>query len=1186
MSTQLLKFELHLYLKQPFIQFSLLLFFLAGLTIYDRVGYNASEFADSQYMLSQVISFVNLILPIFLLMFSSFVQMRDKSYQVTEMLFVTGSSSSKLLLHRFAGLALTGLVIIFTFSTAMWLRSVFPIFLEANIVAQSLLNYWCITVFFSIPTVLFFAAILTYSSWHLPQSLSLLSLGTLIYVSYFIISILFGSPLMGGNLPTDPMIRNLSAMIDPFAIISFFELTDSWSINSQNYEAISLTGSLLLNRVFWLIITAAILFAMARMQTPFLPTKLKKKPSKSANSEAEFTTKKYLNFSSFETIAPNIHTLKSLIKLIRFELSTLTQSIYFLGLLVIWGAVLLADLCQLSQGTGFTAGVYPTTANALDRFQHEFLPRFSLFVIVFYCAEIMWREQQYKVAQLVSALPVDKSMIIVSKLIALSIIPTLLTLSAVFVSFGYQLFNGSVPIELSVYIGVAYFSVIPLILKSAICIFIHLLSPSKYVGLVLSFLLLLLLGTNMNANLGLEHPLWRVADAPKVIFSDINNFSLANDAYSMFILYWSSIIGLCGLILIKLSQAELQLGLFRKLRHVIRNTTKVQSLSILLCLSIAVVSGSLIFYRTNVEANYLTKEQQLKWRIDYEKRFKQYQNLIQPALIKINTKVEIIPDKRIYEIKGTYTYKNKSSIEINKLIVYMEPHLSMSNLVLPNASLVDESKLHGTYVYQLADSLMPGEQLDLMFTVFEKQSGFKKTNHKNKVVKNGTFIFASDLLPKLGYLDNIEVTVNKYREKYKLIPYIDRKGLNEETVSVEFVDFETVITTKKNQIALAPGELVSEWKDDSNSYYHYKTTSPIRNNIAYLSGEYQLREEVINGVKIQLFYHEHHSYNLDLMMTAIKQSFEIFEKSYGPYPHNVFRQVETPNFTELTGYSLPTMTLMSETGGFTDVVDISLAYNDVYRRTIHEMSHQWWANQMAPNQNSVGGMLLVESFAKYSELIVMEKYLGKDAMLSLVDYEIARYFEGQSKERDQEKSLSEMENHQNYLTYSKGTFVMNSLRTIIGDVAIKRVLSNLINSYSFGRKSLTADSFLSAIYRLAPSKKATLHELFEQISFFITKSKSAKVKKRNDGDWELNLTLDIEKWQKNTADDAIKSNFIQNTSVTLIYADNKKTKTIPITLKSGVNQFKLIVNQSPDFIIIDPERTILAKDLHKKLLVE
>ena len=66
---------------------------------------------------------------------------------------------------------------------------------------------------------------------------------------------------------------------------------------------------------------------------------------------------------------------------------------------------------------------------------------------------------------------------------------------------------------------------------------------------------------------------------------------------------------------------------------------------------------------------------------------------------------------------------------------------------------------------------------------------------------------------------------------------------------------------------------------------------PIHNLFAFVSGRYQVMQEIWNGIKFEIFYHPKHSYN-PTMMDGMKKSIEYYSDLYGPYPYKQCRIIE------------------------------------------------------------------------------------------------------------------------------------------------------------------------------------------------------------------------------------------------------------------------------------------------------
>src|SRR5690606_33407747 len=92
----------------------------------------------------------------------------------------------------------------------------------------------------------------------------------------------------------------------------------------------------------------------------------------------------------------------------------------------------------------------------------------------------------------------------------------------------------------------------------------------------------------------------------------------------------------------------------------------------------------------------------------------------------------------------------------------------------------------------------------------------------------------------------------------------------------DWMDFEAVVSTSPDQIALAPGRLVREWEEGGRRYFHYRMETPILNFYAFLSARYAVAETERDGILLQVFYDPQHAYNVDRMMETMGDSIAYF----------------------------------------------------------------------------------------------------------------------------------------------------------------------------------------------------------------------------------------------------------------------------------------------------------------------
>ncbi|MBK8652617.1 MAG: hypothetical protein IPN20_01495 [Haliscomenobacter sp.] len=67
----------------------------------------------------------------------------------------------------------------------------------------------------------------------------------------------------------------------------------------------------------------------------------------------------------------------------------------------------------------------------------------------------------------------------------------------------------------------------------------------------------------------------------------------------------------------------------------------------------------------------------------------------------------------------------------------------------------------------------------------------------------------------------------------------------------------------------------------------------------------------------------------------------------------------------------------------------------------HELTHQWWGNQVVP-ADALGAKMLTESIAEYISLRIYERYFGQEKALHFLSLQRKRYLEGRTTETGKE----------------------------------------------------------------------------------------------------------------------------------------------------------------------------------------
>ena len=362
-----------------------------------------------------------------------------------------------------------------------------------------------------------------------------------------------------------------------------------------------------------------------------------------------------------------------------------------------------------------------------------------------------------------------------------------------------------------------------------------------------------------------------------------------------------------------------------------------------------------MFYNTNVLNIYETKAEIEQHGVDYERKFKKYERTPQPEIIAASIEADIYPETQTLKARGHLTFKNKTGLPISTVFVNLDKDLTIDKLSWsrPYKLSLDDKKLE-VRQYEFEKPLAAGEQVYLDFACERCPRGFSNSSFSKKVVQNGSFFYAADLGPIVGYIPERELSEDKTRRKYGLpekprMPNVnDREAINKTYISNEgtWIDFQATVSTSPDQIAIAPGYLTKEWQEGGRRYFQYKMDRPILNFYAILSGRYKVARDKWHDVNIEIYYHPEHTRNIDRMIKAVKASLDYYTKNFSPYQYRQFRIIEFPRYHSFA-QSFPNTIPYSESIGFIARVKEndpeSIDYP--FYVTSHEMAHQWWAHQ-------------------------------------------------------------------------------------------------------------------------------------------------------------------------------------------------------------------------------------------------
>lgn len=1169
MLSELVRFEWRYHTRQLSFAAAALGFFLLGFAL-TATGFGpANVKLQAPWLIAESLGFLSLLSVFALAIFSANAVVRDEEHRMAEILYCTPVGKLPYLSSRFAGSFLAA-VSAFGFSAVgMIAASFMPWQDPERLGAVNVLGYlWAFAVLV-LPNMLFAAALL-FSVAALTRSTLASHVGAVaVYVLYLVCAALTQSPLMAASAPGGGDGFAFAGLLDPFGLSGFFEQTRYWTVAEQNSRFVALRGTFLANRVATVGAAALLLAGVYRLFSFRVLRKAKGAErsgtvSHAASAGSGRTAPSGFNRAPVPAAPDAFGTwLAAYGSAVKLELRTLLTSIPFLLVLLLWMALAGTEILSELTGGEYGSRSLPATGLIFSALRQP-LSLMGTVVLVYYSTELVWRERRFRIADTLAATPAASSAFVASKWTALAALVLGLVTTGILVGLGVQVAHGYSNFEPGLYLSLFYFEGVPLLLFAAAAVFLHALSPSKYVGMLLVLLVGLL--KLRGGALGLEHHLWRFASAPAVPYSDMNGFGHLATAFHWFMLHWA-VLGLL-----------LGVGASALWRRGIRGQARAWRPVAAGLLMASTATGGWILYNTDAVNERRSTREVLDWRADYEKTYKPFAQWPRPTVSSVTTDVELYPEERRHRVSGRYQLVNETQTEIREVLVSINRGARGVELSLPGAKLTSRDERFGMYRFALDTPLAPKGRTELRFALEFSQPGFTDDEPDTSVVENGSFIRGPSHFPRLGYRSSYELVDPRERRKRGLPEGTLREDseLGEEPEVPEWVDFEATVSTSADQVALASGKLERQWEQDGRRYFHFRSEARMTNVFAFASARYAVSTLRHGGVTIEVYSHPGHPHNVERMLRAAAATLDTMEKHFGPYPHEVLRIAEVPTYWGFGAFATPSLIFFTEDRGFlTDSTDPE-RLDLVSRRIAHEVAHQWWGHQLAPAIGE-GASALVESLTKYSELLVMEEMYGREKVRDFLAFELDRYLSGRSREEVRELPLSRVQS-QPYIYYGKGAIVMYALKDLLGEEPVDGALRELLRTKGGPGGDATTRDLLARLYAVAPGE---LHPLIagwlEEITLYDLKLESAAVTPLPGGKYEVKMRIAAARSRADGGGNESPVELSENIPVGIFGANPDRAAEAdhvlylrPRALHSGINELSAIVDAQPAVVAVDP----------------
>jgi hypothetical protein len=895
----------------------------------------------------------------------------------------------------------------------------------------------------------------------------------------------------------------VAKLLDPFAgtIVDTFSMT--LLLKDRNVAPVPVDKYLLANRLIWIgisIIIVCLAVVKFRLSHSIPRARLKKQVAEEADTiqapiriitpNRPFTFK----IKFFQSVSTALRLYKEIV---------FSAAGIFIIAIAMYAYVLIPNLSEGPMGVS----ILSATDRIVLFIGHSALQIFVAILISLYAGQLIWRERDGRMGDIVDATPISDGWMFAIKFMSLTFLVVTVQSALLLSGILIQIKNDYYDFQPALYFSNLFgFQLTKLLMFAAVAMVLHVLINQKYLGHLATILFYFY--TLLGPRFGLEHKLAVFGSdigLAKSVFHDQSGYLYPWILFKSYWLGWTLLLIVIARLL-WIRGHENSLGA-RIRKFQISTMSKPQvCIAVLLIIS----AGGIIYYNTNIRNHYQTNSDRVLAQVIFEQKYGRYRNAVQPYLAATKLKIDFFPGKQSADVYGTYSLKNFREKMIDSIHVVF-PDRVVSDGISFNTSwtpLVSDSIL-GYYIYLLDEPLKPGDSIQMNFRLHYAVSGFSNRGISTDVMKDGSYFSRQGWLPSVGYQADREIADRGLRKKFGLPQHIAHELRDSAAVlnigGREKITFDLIASTSAGQMVVAPGLLKNAWNEKGRALFHYVADSSIRNIYYVYSAKYAVRNAKWRNMPLRIYHRAADTLNLKTMEESMKASLEYYTDNFSPYNSTDLKLVQyaDPGTGGIShpgtiGYSTNFARLnSSDPGGF----DLPFAV------VAHEIAHQWWGHQLLP-ADVKGAMFLSESLAWYSALCVVRKIKGEEHLDKLLDAMRADYYSPRVK-----ADVPLLETVDPTRAYRKGPFAMYAMHEYIGEEKVNLALRRLLTK--FGAKKLplpTALDFYKELQAVTPDSLSYLvNDLFAFNTIWDLKTKSVSVTRAAARQWNVRLRFTAKK---------------------------------------------------------------------------
>ena len=886
-----------------------------------------------------------------------------------------------------------------------------------------------------LPNIVLWATILAWVASRRPASSLLYLSAAMLWLVYNGVASLSGSPMISSGPALFEPLRELMLVVDPYASIGLLAtandtcLLDSCEVN------------LAVNRSIWLVFSAVLLLGIRSVPTRLAPSH---KPAAAGAAKA----------AKREALAGHL----------AFHLRFVVRDKAFPLLVIGWLLLLLPEVAGGMNWVEPLSMVEADSRDALNRIAWLTMIGAGTLLMLYFADRVCRLYSNTNMQELYAATPHGPLRMIATQLVSV----WLLALGFVVLAGGGVLVVQSVlqsPIQLGEFGVQLSITFSRLALFAGLFVVLHGLIRARYLANLAGLLVIALSLSSLLPAIGLSHPLWRPLGSP--IFAPDHYWGFGGSLAGHW--YFSAFWALVGAALSSLAVAAYHRNLAHRQTSVSALVRHPGASAFVASLAIAGFVGYSIDRPLRAEGALDSYETKYAWRAAYERNYSSWAKLAQPDIEMIDLRADLHPSRHRANLNAKLTLINRSDEEIARVLVGRNQFdFGSTRLRMDAPSTARHDEAARQTVFTLDEPLEPGERIHLQVDLTVQQSELRRPGAPLILRPEFTSLPVHALIPIIGFDQTVMLRDVDNRETFSLPALdpvtpsrIDKNSLR--SIANDRVMIDTLVTTEGGHWAVGQGALVGRWEEGGRDVFQYRTSQPIRAMTALFSVPWEPQVWNQGTTAIQVFAPETVSAD-DPNVIGMQDTLSFLGQEIAPYRGSTLSLLAVPEIG-FTGYALPQIVQLSHRFSFRAKPVSGAGFDQRYRRSVHETSHQWFGHAIghgAPDDRA----FLVESLAKYIELVMIERRFGKRSMEALVAYELDRYRNASSSLETPIAPL--VDATESYDQYSRATIAFACLRQRMGDEPILRVLRDLFAQSEVDGRAIVSMDFVDGLIAAQP----------------------------------------------------------------------------------------------------------------------